>query len=210
MKTLLTFLLLFLALFTSFSQEAPKTSVSDSINQVIKKLKEDGVPHFTFKDIPMDGSVTEFADQLIKQGFTIEDTNSLGAVLSGSFTGKDVYIVAQATPKTKTVYGVTVVYPQQTSWKVLKSDYDNIKSMLTVKYREPFEVIEEFDDPMHEKYGTELLALRQEKCTFMSSFSVKENNGMIILKISSDAGVVINYIDSLNFLLQQAEAYNDL
>jgi hypothetical protein len=44
----------------------------------------------------------------------------------------------------------------------------------------------------------------------MTHFVSKTKNGMIRLKISSDASLVINYVDAVNYLLVSSEAQDDL
>lgn len=210
-KVILTLLFFSLVTLSSFAQEniiSSNGTVTDSISRLVIELEKRG--HFTFKDIPINGSLNQFVAQLKKQGFTVMKTTDLDAILSGKFTGEDVYIFVQAT--TKTVYGVTVMYNKQTSWKSIKSQYENMKSMLTAKYGEPREIIEKFDASHsdYENLGLELYALSEDKCTYMTHFATETGNGMIRLRISPDASLVINYVDTVNYLLVSSKAYNDL
>lgn len=211
MKTLLTLLILSKATLITFAQTDTSTTISinsDSINRFISKLEKSGVGHLKFKDIPMDGPLSQFVAKLKKQGFTLLKTTNVDAFLKGKFTGDDVNILVQGT--SKLVYGVTVNYNKQTSWKAIKTLYDNIKSMLTSKYGSPRETIEIIDDPYYQEAGLQLLALSEDKCTYMSLFASKTGNGMIKLRIASDASLLINYVDSINFLRVSGKAYDDL
>lgn len=210
MRIIFTSLIFMLVTLRSFGQAdsiSSKETVNDSLSRLITEFKKLNLPHFTFKDIPIDGPLDQFVAKLKRQGFLVMETTDVDAILSGKFTGQDVRILVQSS--TKVVYGVTVIYNEQTSWKSVKNQYDNVKSILTKKYGEPMETIEKFDSPDYQELDLELIALSEDKCTFMTLFTTKEGNGMIRLKISSDANLVINYVDSLNYLLVSDEAYKD-
>jgi hypothetical protein len=211
MKTILTFLILTFATLTSLSQVDSISSngtTNDSLSQLISILKKQGLDHFRFKGIPIDSSLNQFVTQLKKQGFTVLKTTDADAILTGKFTGEEVHVLVQA--GSKTVYGVTVMYNEQTSWNSIKSQYLNMKSMLTKKYGNPEETIEKFDSSDYEDLGLELLALSEDKCTYMTHFATETGNGMIRLSISPDASLVLNYVDNLNYLFVSGEAYDDL
>ena len=209
MKKFLVFIFT-LNVFISFAQEDTQSknkSEKDSIDIIISELKKKGVEHFKFKEIPIDGPLTNFVNQLKKENFQVIEITEKDAILKGDFAGEKVHLLVQGT--SKIVYGVTVMFDKQNTWKSLKKQYDNIKDILKAKYGEPKECIEKFDDPFYEKAGMELDALDEEKCTFMTLFATESGNGMINLKLSPDATVVINYIDSINFFQISNEARKD-
>ncbi|MBF0952193.1 MAG: hypothetical protein HXK18_01395, partial [Alloprevotella tannerae] len=101
--------------------------------------------HMTFKGIPISGSLMEFAQKLSQKGFTVVQTNDVNVVLVGDFAGyKDCQILLLATKETKTIYAVSVFLPSSTSWSLLESNYNHLKTMLTQKYGSPQNVVEEF------------------------------------------------------------------
>lgn len=210
MKIILIILICSISILKSFSQidstSTNKTSV-DSLSQIVSMLEKSGLNHFKFKGIPIKGTIKEFAKKLEKQNFTIIKTTKEIAILTGKFTGEDVQILVQAS--SNTVYGVTVVYNEHSSWKSIKNQYQSMKSMLTTKYGQPQETVEKFESD-YEDLGLELLALSQDKCTYMTHFSSKSGNGMIRLSMSSDASIVLNYADTINYLKVSNEAYDDL
>jgi len=208
MKAVMVLLMSTFVTLTSLAQiDVPaKPTLLDSIHLVTKELSKHG--HFSFKEIPIDGPLPQFVAKLKKQGFTLLKTTALDAILKGKFTGEDVHLFVQAT--SKVVYGVTVVYEKELTWKSIKTQYDNIKAMLTSKYGEPVEVVEKFDSPHAETSGLALYALKEGQATFMSLFDIPASNGMINLKISEDANLVINYVDIINFLSVNGNAYDDL
>jgi hypothetical protein len=208
MKVILTLLIFVFTTLTSFGQKDTTSLKHDSINRIITELEKRGVGHLKFKDIPIDGSLEIFVAQLKKQGFTLLKIDESHAIISGKFTGDDVKILVQSTPEK--VYGVTVNYDRQTTWNAIKMQYENMKSLLHEKYGDPQETTEKFAAPYFENSGGELLALSQDKCTYSTLFVAKTGCGMIRLRIASDASIAINYVDTINFLLVNGKAYNDL
>lgn len=206
MRTVLNLLIFTLVTLQSFAQAATISS-NKTLNDSTSKLNEGSLTHFTFKDIPINGSLNQFVTRLIKQNFKLIETSDHDALLTGRFAEKEVNILVQAS--SKTVYSVTVMYPKQTSWKAIKTQYENIKEILTAKYGKAKEIIEKFDDPKYEKYSLELLALSQDKCDYMAHFITNTGNGMIRLNISNDANLVINYVDAINYLLVSNESYKE-
>lgn len=209
MKTILTSLILTLITISSFGQTelATKEIANDSINKLILEFEKKGIPHFTFRDIPINGPLNQFITQLKKQNFTVINITNKDAILTGKFTGEDVNMLVQAS--SKSVYGVTVMFDKKDSWKSIKTQYENVKSILTEKYGEPIEVIEKFDDSYYDKSGLQLLALKDDKYTFMVNFRTSNANGMIRLSISNDANLIINYIDAINFLKARSEVFKE-
>jgi hypothetical protein len=206
--TLLTLLFFAFAALTSFAQKDTTSFKHDSLSRLITEFEKRGMDHLKFKNIPIDGSLDLFVAQLKKQGFTVMKITDSHAILSGKFTGEVVKVLVEAAPEK--VYEVLVNYDKQTTWKAIKTQYENMKSMLHEKYGDPQETTEKFDPPYYENSGLELYALSQDKCIYSTLFATKIGNGMIRLKITSDVSIAINYVDTINFLLVSGKAYNDL
>ncbi len=204
---LIVIILLFFSLDTRAQVDSvapPKTDTS--LHQKFSKLIKEG--HFTFKGIPIDGALNPFVTQLKKQGFSVVSVTSSDAILKGKFTDQDVHILVQASYNK--VYGVTVSYEKKDTWNAVKAEYERMKLMLVGKYGDPMEVIEEFESPYREGSGSELLALRKDKCTYMAQYASESGNGMIRLKISSDASIAIHYVDTMNYIFVSEKAADDL
>ncbi len=206
MKTLLYTLILSLSVMTSSAQTDTIHS-NDSISRMLNELKKSGIEHFTFKGIPINGSLTQFVAQLKSLNFTLLKVTEADALLAGKFAGEEVHIFVQSAQNT--VYGVTVSYEEKTSWKAIKTQYENTKALLISKYGNPKESSEVFDEPIYEVPGMELSGLRKDKCNYSSTFVTENGNGMINLKISTNASLVLNYIDAMNYLLISGEIYKD-
>ncbi len=83
--------------------------------------------HIEFKGISLDGSLSSFVEKMEKNGFTLQKSpREHVALMKGLFTGKWVEVLILSSPKTKTVWKVSVYYSKQESWTSLKSDYNEM------------------------------------------------------------------------------------
>lgn len=160
--------------------------------------------HFTFRDVPMDGSIKEFVKELKKQNFKLEDITDVDAVMSGRFTGEQVQLLIQG--KKETVGSVSVIFPLRDSWPETKERYDFIKANLIEKYGEPKILTENFEEPYSEGLGNEKQALQEGKCIYESNFTTETGEGMIRLKIHVDMSLMLIYVDTANYLKLRGEA----
>lgn len=158
--------------------------------------------HLKFKGIEITGNIDNFANSLVKQGYT---TKSLGdknsRVLSGKFANKDCNIILLGTPNTNTIWKVVVLFDQEySSWYSLKSDYKNIKSSFVSKYGNPSNDFHFFSRPYEEGDGYEMTAIKVEKCTYCSFFDVKSGGityGGITVEISKYCSIRVAYEDKI-------------
>ena len=95
--------------------------------------------HLKFMGIPINGQLTTFCQQLEKKNFKLEKAHADRARYEGSFTGKTVCVIVEATPKTHTVCDVLVAYKDNRTWEEMEDLYSGLKEQLTAKYDEPVE-----------------------------------------------------------------------
>ncbi len=175
-------------------------SSKDTIHQVsVQELK-----HFTFLDIPINGSIKQFVKELKKQNFELEDITDVDAVLNGRFSGDKVQLLVQG--EKETVLSVTVIFPLRKSWTETKETYNFIKKILVTKYGEPKIITENFEKPYVEGLGNEKEALKEGKCVFENHFTTKTGEGMLGLKIHTDMSIILEYVDTANYLKLSKEA----
>ena len=162
--------------------------------------------HMTFKGIEIDGDMESFKSKLEKQGFSGVVKDGAG-LMTGSFTGEDVMLAFYATPITKLVHTVVVVYESQSQWSISENKYNSLVGSLKKKYGEPKESIwdvDEYSDPGHE--------LRMDRATIVTRFECE--NGGISTGIRNLPGygvvVFITYWDKENDALNKAEVESDL
>lgn len=179
--------------------------------------------HLTFKNIPIDGSLTKCVNALKNAGYELkyQDPDGVGAIMEGSFTNQKATVAIITTPQSKTVWKIAVLFEDQNSWYSLKGDYLILKANLTTKYGQPEESFEFFSSPYEEGDGYEMTAIYAEKCHYTSFFAVKSSSdaflGEITIEISKNetkGRVILSYEDAANTELMKKEkesvVYDDL
>lgn len=151
--------------------------------------------HLKFKGIEITGNIDNFANSLVKQGYTIKSRNDADIrILSGKFANQNCNIILLGTPNTKTVWKVVVLFDEEyTSWYSLKSDYKNIKSSFVAKYGNPSNDYHFFMTPYEEGDGYEMTAVKVDKCRYCAFFDVK--NGCISVEIYENCSIRASYED---------------
>lgn len=161
--------------------------------------------HLTFKDIPIDGNVKDFADKLSKKGFTqIEGLEDDIIRMEGKFADFNAEVWLVATPKTKTIWKVVVTTKKYTSWSSIKADFEEYKEIYTKKYGKPANDYHFFSRPYYEGDGYEMQALKLEKCTYATVFKIPE--GGIMIKMTKWGDISFSYEDNVNVKIKNSES----
>lgn len=188
MKKLITLVLLVLYSFSIFAQEE----------------------HLTFKNIPIDGPLTQFLGKLKAGGFTQFDRDTDGVWLLGKFAGKDCKILVQSSATSQTVYAVYALFVNRNDWGMAKMDYNTLKEALSRKYGQP-QSKEEFESPYKED-GYEFMHMKDGHVIWLSEYSTP--NGLIRLYIKeqgvSEGCAITSYRDRLNYEKSIAELSDEL
>lgn len=166
--------------------------------------------HLKFMGISIDGPAGQFVQQLKKKGFREAGSSQESTLLTGTFAGipeSTIVVSSQGT-----VSSVTVVFPAQSAWSNLETEYDYFKRMLTLKYGAPALVTETVDSE-YIRPENMMLYLYKDLITWESNFETPQ--GVIILQIDdfSDYGkgfVGIHYIDDINRMKRTMDAMDDL
>ena len=169
MKTIFTSLFLTLIAITSFAQ-----------------TKLDSTDHLTFKGIPIDGTLNEYVIKMKKSGFTHIGTENGIVMLKGDFAAYKDCIIGVTTLKQKDLVSkITVIFPESDTWSSLSSNYYNLNELLTEKYGEPFEIVEEFQTSYSPKDdNSKMHEVGMNNCKYYSIY--KTENGSIQLSIEND------------------------
>lgn len=197
MKTILTTLFFVIAVITSFAQG-----------------KADTTEHMTFKGVPIDGTLNEFVLKMKKSGFSHINTEDGVAMLKGDFAAYKDCIVGVVTLNQKDLVSkITVIFSECNTWSSLSSNYYNLKELLSEKYGEPSEVVEEFDTNREpEDDNSKMHELGMNRCKYYSNYETK--NGSIQLVIENDgfsaSFVRLSYFDKINSKIIRAKAIDDL
>ncbi|MFT3948918.1 MAG: hypothetical protein QM763_18280 [Agriterribacter sp.] len=168
--------------------------------------------HLSFKGVPIDGTLNVYISKMKQNGFTHIKTEDGVAMLKGDFASYKGCIVGVATVKGKDLVSkITVIFSKQDSWSMLSSNYFNLKEMLTEKYGEPSESIEDFSSYEPEDDGSKMTQVHLDACKYISTY--KTDKGDIQLSIKGDissAFVVLAYYDKINSEIIRKKAKDDL
>ncbi|MFT4603085.1 MAG: hypothetical protein ACI857_003272 [Arenicella sp.] len=197
MKTIFSSILCLLIIASSFAQN-----------------NSDSNKHLTFKGVPIDETLNEFVSKMKNSGFTHVGTDNGIGKLEGDFAGYKDCIVGVATLKQKDLVSkITVIFPESETWSPLSYNYFNLKELLTEKYGEPSNVVEEFDsysEPRDD--GARMRAVQMDYCKFYTTYETEK--GSIQLSIDHDSGmscyVALSYIDKTNGKIIREKAKGDL
>ncbi len=187
------------------TQEEGKTSLQDVITSL----------HLKFMGIPIFGTPDEFGKKLSEVGFLYDRKFGNALWYKGSFAGYyncEVAVKYAVKYNKDFVYEVVVIFPEAYSWNHLYDTYSSLKTKLSVKYGEPIDCKESFKNtPSYMNINDDNDKFREVKnkhCVYYSSF--KGERGTISLEIKSTCCVGLHYTDSINFLLKESSAIDDL
>lgn len=164
--------------------------------------------HLTFKEIPINGKLSDFVEKLKKDGFYDLDLKGFQATMKGKFVGKECDIIITSTPKSNIVWKVSVYLPVDTNWYSIKSSYKTFIEQYKLKYGQPTKSYDFFSDPYYEGDGYEMQALRKEKCHYLSYW--KTNLGSIEASISKYQQLKFTYEDEINGNIYSAEKNSNI
>lgn len=169
--------------------------------------------HLTFKNVPIDGTLNQFVAKMQTAGFTSEGIQNGTAVLNGEFAGyKECYVIVSTLKNKDLVSSIGVMFPENSTWSILEGNYFKIKNMLTIKYGNPDEVIEEFQNRVPRDDNSRLHELMMDRCTYKTHF--KTEKGSIVLRLIHvdylRCHVFLAYYDKINSLEVEAAALDDL
>lgn len=171
--------------------------------------------HLSFKGVPINGTLKEYTDAMVKAGFHYEGTQDGISVLSGDFAGHKGCIIGVSTLKNCDVVShIAVIFPNKETWSAVLNDYETLKSMLTEKYGYPSDSKEQFTDYVGDySNGLVMSALKNGKYEWHTTFSTELGN--IELSIIEGtkfytAAVRLSYYDKANSEKVRQSAMDDL
>ncbi len=168
--------------------------------------------HLSFKGVPIDGTLNEYVKQMKQSGFTLLGTENGVAILKGDFASYKDCTVGVATSKGKDLVStITVIFPEQKSWSLLSSNYFNLKELLTEKYGQPSESVENFSSYEPADDGSKMTQVYLDACKYVTTYET--DKGTIQLSIKGDisnAFVKLAYLDKINGNIIREKAKDDL
>lgn len=170
--------------------------------------------HLTFKGVPIDGTLSQYVAKMKAAGFSYLGEEDGTALLKGDFAGfKGCTIGVSTLEGVDVVNRIVVLFTTYDEWSSLERDYNHLKDMLTKKYGEPSEVVQEFVNSYSSRNNTaKILALGSDECTWYTTFSTEKGDIQLALsKYDYTSGVVVlKYFDKINTEAVMTAAMDDL
>lgn len=170
--------------------------------------------HLSFKGVPINGTLKEYTNAMVKAGFQYEGTEDGLALLSGDFAGFKGCIVGVSTLKNCDVVNrIVVLFPDKDNWSALMGDYEHLKDLLTVKYGQPDIVRENFTNYRGNDSSLKMYAVNDGEIEWFAIF--RTDLGDIELTLvggtySHLARVRLSYYDKENTNTVRQNALDDL
>jgi hypothetical protein len=178
------------------------------------QMKPDSTDHLTFKGVPINGTLNEYVSKMKKKGFVHIGTKDRIAMLKGDFAAYKNCIVGVATLKQMDLVSkITVIFPEQDTWSGLSSNYFSLKELLTEKYGEPYESVEEFQSDIQPRHDNDkMYEVGFDRCKYYTIYET--DKGSIQLSIDHDgvssSFVRLTYFDKVNGKIIRDKAIDDL
>jgi len=177
------------------------------------QIKSDSSGHLTFKGVSIDGTLKEFVSKMKQNGFTQIETKDGTSFLKGDFASYKNCIVGVSTLKKKDLVNkIAVIFPDRDTWSSLSSNYFNLKEMLTEKYGQLSESIEEFPSYTPADDGSKMIEVKLGACKYYATYETPK--GTIQLSIEHDGltrcFVKLAYFDKINSESVKKDALDDL
>lgn len=168
--------------------------------------------HLAFKGVPIDGTLDEYVSKMKSAGFSYIGAQDGTAFLQGDFAGfKGCMIGVKTLKNLDVVNTIGVIFPEKEDWSSLEENYQHLKKMLTEKYGNPSECVEEFQGPIYDN-NDKFNSVRRDRCTYVTRFETPK--GDIRLSMGhqgySHCFVTLQYWDKINTDAVSAKAMDDL
>ena len=185
------------------------------VNTILISLAQDKSEHLSFKGVPIDGTLNEYVAKMKAAGFSLPWDAGRYSYSARRFRrlSKVVQVGVSTLKAVNVVSTIGVIFPSHDDWSSLERDYDHLKSMLTQKYGEPTEVVEQFQGRTNPNTNNEKLhELMMDRCTWYTTFETTKGDIQLSLQ-KSDFGqyfVLLKYYDKINTDTVRSAAMDDL
>lgn len=146
----------------------------------------------SFDGIPIRGDLNTAVARFKAKGYKVVKPFTDGMIMQGKTAERNMELYILVTPITKQVAKIVFYLPKKTDWDGLKTEFLDLKRILTVKYGDPTSDYDLFKDDYKEGDGNEFLAVVLGKCGYLSIWST-ENNLDVGIDISEYAQVRLTY-----------------
>ena len=157
--------------------------------------------HLEFNNVPINGNLDKFANELIKQGFTETQLSKENQIkLNGAFFKKNCEIFVYGTSKSQTVYEVRVTLPVEVH-DSLEFSFEKIQKLYTSEYGVGTSKYQQFQNAERFLFN-EPKNIRHLNTGDFTRY--KTDSGDITLEVR-DGYISINYLDKLNNKIRERE-----
>ena len=168
-----------------------------------------GEKHMMFRSLPIDGDLKIAVKEVKKWGFMGMKIKNM-AVLMGTLEGEDVMITLMATPKSNTLFSVSVIYEGVETWNEQMVMYEKIKASIAAKYGEPTDIINEWESP-YSINNNPMQAFREDKVKYGVVYTADAGSVAVnIIYADGKVCTMVTYIDEQNIALFEAEGGKDM
>ncbi|MBR5238651.1 MAG: hypothetical protein IKV26_08150 [Paludibacteraceae bacterium] len=168
-----------------------------------------GEKHMMFRSLPIDGDLKIAVKEVKKWGFMGMKIKNM-AVLMGTLEGEDVMITLMATPKSNTLFSVSVIYEGVETWNEQMVMYEKIKASIAVKYGEPTDIINEWESP-YSINNNPMQAFREDKVKYGVVYTADAGSVAVnIIYADGKVCTMVTYLDEQNMALFEAEGGKDM
>lgn len=175
---------------------------------VICTLMVMGENHLMFHNIPIDGPLKTGMKQVKKMGFMGIKIDNIG-MLMGTLDGEEVMLTLMATPKTKTIFCIAIMYDDYNTWEELMNKYKKVNELLIKKYGEPKEIINNWEAPFSLD-NNPIQALKEEKGEYGAVYSTEHGEVSVGIAFAEEKLCILEvYVDTKNYELFEAEGGED-
>lgn len=158
-----------------------------------------GEEHLKFRSVPLDGKLKTAVKEIKSWGFMGLKIKNM-AFLMGTLDGQEVMLTLIATPETKTLFTVGIMYDNMNTWEEVIQQYQTITADLTAQYGEPSKIVQEFEAPYSIENPME--AFKEDKATYSTYYAALGGEIAVdILYSEGKLSTMVAYVDTQNAAL---------
>lgn len=152
--------------------------------------------HFTFKGIPIDGSITEFGKSLVADGFMKINNNTY----KGRFLRNEA-LVALVGDDDNMIWRVAAIMPSTDTWSILESSFDGYVNLYTEKYGKPSKLNKNFTGYTGDNSDLKMMAIDKGECNYSAIWNLPQGSIEVSIVKGSEyreGTIRIVYTDNAN------------
>lgn len=155
--------------------------------------------HLTFNYVPIDGKLSQFARELAKTGYSINDSTKKNEILlHGQFLNKDCKVMVLGTSKSDLAYKVIVSLPEEVH-DSLQPDFEKLQKLYSLQYGMGYSKYQQY------KKRERLVYKVPERIVMAGDYTkYTTDSGEIMIEVQKGY-ISITYWDKLNFQVYNKE-----